>query len=92
MDQPTPRASFGSLSVEIKTYIVRLARLQDVAFSTREALLYRQERNAFLPRELKWHGRSTNALFMVNKELSALAAAHLFEVGWRCLQLWRLGV
>lgn len=33
-----------------------------------------------LARRIRWRGRGTSALFRVNKELSDLAAVHLFTV------------
>jgi hypothetical protein len=90
MASPTPTPSdasriyFLDLPTEIKAYIVRLARLQDLAYSERRAYIYgapyKTSMDAWIAHSGGWQGRSCNALFMVNKELSGLCARHLFEV------------
>lgn len=83
MEQPSPpRASFESLPLELKAHIVKLAREQDLAFAQRVGASSEREGKVVAMRNPDWYGRSTNALFMVNKELSALAAVYLFEVSW----------
>lgn len=64
----------------MKTYIVKLAHWQDLAYARRtKQALPKAKAIAELVKS-PWMGRSVSALFMVNKELSGLAATHLFEV------------
>lgn len=77
-----PRASLLSLPTEIKSYIVKLAHWQDLAYASRhqKADPDSEERAIAELVGSEWAGRSVSALFRVNKELNELAAVHLFEV------------
>lgn len=66
-----------------------MVRAQDLAYRTRQPCRDpnqqdegSEEANSEEP---SWRGRGTSALFMVNRELSELAAAHLFTVRFRSL-------
>lgn len=80
---PPPRASFNSLPTEIKAQIVKLAKEQDKNYRARNEKATKKEKSAAQALKRGWHGRSTNALFLVNKELSVLAEPFVFEM--RCV-------
>lgn len=68
--------SFNSLPLEIKIYIVLLAKLQDANYARR----LRSNLSVNILKENLWRGKSLNALFCVSKELNHLASAHIFNV------------
>jgi hypothetical protein len=71
------------LPTEIKAHIVHHARLQDVAYNQRCDLPRpgpcEDSLDAWVANSNGWYGRSCNALFMVNRELSGLCAEELFK-------------
>lgn len=77
---PPLRASLLGLPTEIKAYIVKLAHWQDLAHAQRTKDASPGAEAAAKLVKSPRAGRSLNALFLVTKELSNLAAAHLFEV------------
>lgn len=77
---PPPRASLLGLPTEIKASIVKLARQQDENYRERMSAGSPKERELAALLTPGWHGRSANALFLVNKELSGLAEVYVFEV------------
>lgn len=73
------RTTLLTIPTEPKAYIVKLARAQDDAY---HELARRETAKASGRRK----GRSANALFLVNRELSELAVVVLFKVSmgeWR---------
>lgn len=74
MTSPTPlrRLTLLDLPTETKAYIVKLAWEQDRNF-------WERTRSRKVPRG-DWRGRSLNALYLLNREFSGLAAVHLFRV------------
>lgn len=85
---PAPRASFLSLPIEIKAIIVKEANQADRNYRKRLASSGAREKKIGGLLKSEWYGRSLSALFRVNKELSGLAAVHLFQVSGNveCLQ------
>ena len=65
---PPPRASLLGLPTEIKAFIVKLARQQDENYRERLSLASSQEKEMTALVKAEWHGRSANALFLVNKK------------------------
>lgn len=61
MDQESPRASFTSLPLEIKAYVVKLAREQDEAYGLRDRDALPAEGKVNSMRKPEWYGRSVNA-------------------------------
>lgn len=74
---PPPRASLLGLPTEIKAHIVKLAKQADEHHYERVAS---EGEVDGATADNVWYGRSTNALFLVNKELQGLAAEHIFLV------------
>ena len=91
-----PRATLSSLPTAIKAQIFKLAREQDDNYLDRIRVTFlvlnERERAEFELRDGRWYGRIANALFLVNKELSALAAAQIFAVTRSCAGDWVRGV
>lgn len=71
---PTIPSSFQRLPIEIKALIIRMLDQQDETYKVRTKGLR-------LPQSINsTFGKSLNACFLVNKELSELAAVHIFKV------------
>lgn len=66
------------LPTEIKVLIIQLINNQDKAFWIRNA-------GSSAPSDINFSGRSLNQMFLVNKELSGLAAVHIFKVSHQYL-------
>ena len=82
------RSTLLSLPTEIKAYLVKLARQQDFAYQQRVAESVGKDKETLELLKRTWYGRSANALFLVNKELSGLAAAYVFEVSLLKGKIW----
>lgn len=69
--EPIPTTStFLSLPIEIKSIIIKMLSLQDSVYMNRTKDT--SKKTTF--------GRSLNSMFKVNKEMSELAAVHIFDV------------
>lgn len=76
-DQSSNPSSFLLLPTEIKVLIVEMIFQQDVRF-----LDPHDGKRTALPEDLEHNfGNSNDSIFFVNKEMSELAAAHMFMVG-----------
>jgi hypothetical protein len=80
---PPPTGTFRllDLPVDIKRRLVHISHETDLSYKFRLSgkLAERKHKTEALESE-QWYGKSTHALFLVNRELSELAAPYVFKV------------